>query len=216
MDESNVSSDTISISGNYNNVDVTKITLNGVDALMNTVNKSFTFENVDTRNRENDLVFKVYDDANDLLEKFVYVVYYAQASQTATSQNKFNVKNYDIDGTDFIFTVIKDGFSKNLNGKTIYTTTGDFLTLYGKVTASDISKVVVNGYTLSSYKGSTWRYHPSSVNNNLSVGTNVYKIEYLNAQNKVVYTNSFTIVKKDKQTNSSIKEKKVMSGEVTL
>jgi hypothetical protein len=50
--------------------------LNGKDAKINKELKTFVFENVSVADRENDLVFKVYDDANDLLSKFIYTVYY--------------------------------------------------------------------------------------------------------------------------------------------
>jgi hypothetical protein len=45
--------------------------------LINSELKTFKFEEVAVGNKENDLVLKVYDDANDLLSKFVYTVYYA-------------------------------------------------------------------------------------------------------------------------------------------
>jgi hypothetical protein len=37
---------------------------------------------------------------------------------------------------------------------------------------------MVNDYKLSSFNGSTWRYHASTDNNNLADGTNVYEIKY--------------------------------------
>ena len=100
----------------------------------------------------------------------------------------------------FTFSTIKDGtVSKALNGQTTYTTYGDFLTIYWALSAKWIANVSVNGYTLKSYNGSTWRYHASELNNNLSVGTNVYEVKYYNAEWNVVYTNHFTIIKKSNE-----------------
>jgi hypothetical protein len=59
-------------------------------------------------NRENDFVFKVYDDANDLLSKFVYVIYYNEAPANEAIKLKFKVQTFDVDGSQFTFTSIKD------------------------------------------------------------------------------------------------------------
>ncbi len=210
IDESNVSSDTITISWNYSDEEITNITLNWVDAIVNTNLKTFKFEKVSVKNRENDLVFKVYDDANDLLSKFLYTVFYEWA--VAVNKSKFNVQTFDVDGSQFIFTTIKDWVAKNLNGKTTYTTYWDFLTLYWKVIAKWVANVSVNGYTLKSYNGSTWRYHASSINNNLSTWTNVYEVKYYDKEGKVLYTNHFTIIKK----KVKVEKKETISDEAEI
>ncbi len=212
-DEANVSSDTIDVSWNFTDEYITKIVLNGTEAKINTESKTFKIENVSVANKENDLVFKVYDDSNDLLSKFIYVVYYNGWSDTNTSTSKFSVKTFDVDGSQFIFTTLKDSWvSKQLNWKTTYSTYWDYLTIYWKVTAEWIKNVSVNGYTLKSFNWSTWRYHPSVVNDNLSVWTNVYEIKYYSEAWKVVYTNHFTIIKKKIEE----KETKVISDEVKV
>lgn len=203
-DESNVSSDSIEISWNFTNEEIIKITLNGKNALLNKDSKTFKFENIDVSNSENDLVFKIFDDSNDMLSRFVYTVYYEWATSKNNTTSKFNVQTFDVDGSQFIFTTIKDWVSKNLNWKTTYTTTWDFLTLYWQVKTEWIKNVSVNWYTLQSYNWSTWRYHPSVINNNLSIWTNAYEVKYYDEAWKVVYTNHFTIIKKSTQI---IKEK---------
>ena len=208
-DESNVSSDTITVSWNYVDNEITKITLNGHNASINKELKTFTFENVSVANRENDLVFKVYDDANDLLSKFIYVVYYEWWVAQNNSNYKFTVQTFNVDGSKFIFSTIKDWVLKNLNWQTSYTTYWDFLTLYWSVTSKWVSSVSVNGYKLQSYNWSTWRYHASSVNNNLSIWTNVYEVKYYDTSWKVLYTNHFTIIKKTIDSNIYSDETKI-------
>lgn len=213
-DGSNVSSDSINITWSFSDEEITKISVNGVDANINSDGKTFKIEKVSTSDKENDLVFKVYDDANDLLSKFVYVVYYDGGTSSA-SRWQFNVQTFDVDGSQFIFSSIKDGTTKALNGKTTYTTYGDMLTIYWNVSAQGIANVSVNGYTLKSFNGSSWRYHPSSINNNLSVGTNVYEVKYYDASWKVVYTNHFTIIKKE-LTQAAEKDTKTISDEASV
>lgn len=198
-DESNVSADKINISGNYSDEEITKITLNWLDAVLNTKLKSFKFENVSVPNQENNLVFKVYDDANDMLSKFIYTVYFDWWSTSDwwsnSSQNSwFKVQTFDVDWSQFTFT--------EPTSKETYTTFDDFVTIRWAVLVKWITKVTVNDFTLWSFNWSTWRYHASSTNNNLSVWTNVYDIKYFDANGKEVYTNRFTIIRKTNWTSN--------------
>jgi len=188
FDDSNVSSDTINISWTFQDEEITKIILNWVEAKIDKKLKTFIFENISVSNSENDLVFKVYDDANDVLSKFVYTVYYDGAEVKNTWWWAFSVKTFDVDGTKFTFT--------SPTSKNTFTTYVDFVTIRWSVLEKWIEKVIINWYTLRSFKGSTWRYHASALNNNLSLGTNVYEIKYFGPNNKLVYTNHFTIVRK--------------------
>ncbi|MDP2090819.1 MAG: hypothetical protein Q8K30_04445 [Candidatus Gracilibacteria bacterium] len=196
-DESYVSSENINISGNYSDEEITKITLNGIDAVLNTKLKSFKFENISVKNQENNLVFKVYDDSEDLLSKFVYVVYFdggETPDNNTVIKRGFNVQTFDVDGSQFTFT--------EPTTKETYTTFDDFVTIRGSVLVKGITKVTVNDFPLSSFNGSTWRYHASTTNNNLSVGTNVYNIKYFDSNGKEVYTNRFTIIRKTSGTTT--------------
>jgi len=199
LDESNVSSDLINVSWNFTNEEIIKITLNWKEAVLNKNLKTFKFDNVPVPNKENNLVFKVYDAQNMILSKFVYTIYYAQwsnqtttvaSNNTSTNNNSwFNVQTFDVDGSQFTFT--------EPTTKSTFTTSTDFVTIKWKVLIEWISKVTVNDYTLSSFNGSTWRYHASSSNNNMSIWTNLYEIKYFDPAWKMVYKNTFTIIKKD-------------------
>lgn len=207
IDESNVSAGSISISGNYSDETIEKVSLNGRDATINKENKSFVFSGVDVSSRENDLVFKVYDDANDLLEKFVYVVYFQSGEKNSSSTTgSFSVKNYQVDGSKFTFTAP--------SSKNTFSTPATFVTIKGKVLEKGVASVKVNGYKLNSFNGSTWRYHADVKYDNLKNGTNVYEVQYFDANGKQMYTNYYTIVKKSNAVPK--KETKTISGEVKL
>lgn len=196
-DESYVSSENINISGNYSDEEITKITLNWIDAVLNTKLKSFKFENISVKNQENNLVFKVYDDSEDLLSKFVYVVYFdwwETPDNNTVIKRWFNVQTFDVDWSQFTFT--------EPTTKETYTTFDDFVTIRWSVLVKWITKVTVNDFPLSSFNWSTWRYHASTTNNNLSVWTNVYNIKYFDSNWKEVYTNRFTIIRKTSWTTT--------------
>jgi hypothetical protein len=190
-DEVNVSSDNLTISWNFVDEEITKITLNGVEAAINKKAKTFQFKNVSVANSENDLVFKVYDDANDVLSRFVYTVFYDWAV-VSNKTSKFNVQTFDVDWSKFTFT--------SPSSKSTYSTYEEFLTIRWKVLTDWISSVTVNGYKLKSFNGSTWRYHASILNNNLSIWTNVYEVKYLDSSWKLLYSNHYTIIRKDPKT----------------
>lgn len=203
IDESNVSSPLINISWTYNDSEVSSITVNWKEAILSKTNKTFKFENVDVSNKENDLVFKVYDDSNDIIHREVYTVYYnlgsskddsndiSSQTDTITTSTWPKVHNFTVDGSQFLFT--------SPTTQTTYTTTESFITIRWNVKAEGIDSITVNDFKLSSFNGSTWRYHADVEYNNLAEWTNVYEIKYFSWW-KLVYTNYFTIIKKS--TNS--------------
>jgi hypothetical protein len=196
LDESNVSSSSVSISWTYDDDEITKIVLNWTNATINKELKTFKFENVDVSKVENDLVFKAYDDANEILSRFVYTVYYNAWTESNSSawSSVFKVKTFDVDWSQFTFTAP--------TSKSTYTTYETFVTIKWKVLADSIDKVTVNDYQLNSFNWSTWRYHADTKYNNLWEGTNVYEIKYYSWW-KLVYTNHFTIIKKTRTAIST-------------
>ena len=213
LDESNISSNSIIISWIYSNKDIEKITLNNIDAEIDKITKSFKFKKINTLNKENDLIFKVYNKSNDLMSKFVYTIY---NNSSILNSSKFNSHLFNIDGSKFVFTSIKDWIIKRLNQKTIYTTYWDFLTLYWFVWIKWVKNVIINWYSLKSFNWSSWRYHPSVLNNNLNLWTNIYEVKYLNDKWDILYINHFTIIKKKSQVNNFKKSIKKISNEINI
>ena len=189
IDDSQVSSSSISVSWTYSDETIASITLNWEKAVLDKEKKSFKFEKVITENKINDLVFRVYDDSWELLQKKLFTVYYEWwTSKEALSTGPFRVKNYDIDWSKFTF------FEPSTTNS--FTTTSDFVTIKWRVWTKWVSSILVNDYKLKSYNWNDWRYHASTSNSNLENGTNVYEIKYFDENGKLVYTNYYTIVKK--------------------
>ena len=211
LDESNVSSSSITISWSYDDEEITKVVMNWKEATLNKDLKTFKFIDVDVSNIENDLVFKVYDDANDTLSRFVYTVYYNwwTSSSSSNTSSAFKVKTFDVDGSQFTFT--------SPTTKSTYTTYDTFVTIRWNVLSDWIDKITVNDYQLNSFNWSTWRYHADTKYDNLWEGTNVYEIKYFSWW-KLLYTNHFTIIKKTTSVEPVIVEKETstISGEATI
>ncbi|MCH2188251.1 hypothetical protein MK079_00275 [Candidatus Gracilibacteria bacterium] len=187
IDESIVSSNSIDISGSYDST-ITSIKLAGRDADLNTDENTFSLSNISLPNRENDLVFKLYDINDNIVAKRLYTLYYEGASSAASS-SAFNVTNYAVDASKFSFS--------GPSSSGLYTTEENFVTIRGIVSDENVTRVSVNDYVLQSYNGSTWRYHASTTHNNLKDGTNVYVVKYFDTNGNLLYQNNYTIVKKD-------------------
>lgn len=214
VDESNVSSPLINISGTYSDLEISSITVNWKDAILSKTNKTFKFENIDVSNKENDLVFKVYDESNDIIYRDVYTVYYKLGSDddssetiiktTETSSTWPKVHNFTVDWSQFLFT--------SPTTQSTYTTTDNFITIRWSVKAEWIDSITINDFKLSSFNGSTWRYHADVEFNNLAEWTNVYEIKYF-SWDKLAYTNYFTIIKKS-SWNSNISSPEVEDTQI--
>ncbi len=195
IDESNVSSSSINISWTYNSDVVYDFTVNWKTADLNSENSTFQVEWVDTSNSVNDLVFKVYNDSNSIVSKFVYTVYYSNWNNSSWNNSSwwFSVKTYDVDWSDFKFTSPTTSNS--------YTTTDTFVTIRWQVSNENVDRVTVNDYELSSFNGSTWRYHADVDYNNLAEWTNVYEVKYF-SWDDLIYTNYYTIIKRSNSNSS--------------
>ncbi len=199
IDESNVSSSSIDIRWSYNEDIVTDFTVNWVSADLNSQEWTFELTWINTSDRVNDLVFKVYDDSNSIVSKFVYTVYYSDGQSSSNTNSDgwtwgFDVKTFDADWGDFTFT------SPTITNT--YNTTDSFVTIRWQVFDERVDRVTVNGYELSSFNWSTWRYHADVNYNNLANGTNIYEIKYFSWDN-LVFTNYYTIIKSESSASNS-------------
>lgn len=203
LDESNVSSSVISVWWAYDTEVVSKIEINWKVATLNSKTGTFKVENISVPLKENDVVFKIFNADEELIEKFVYTVYYDWATTkkvTAVTETTTN-NTFWVDWTKFVFTAPISW--------TTYTTYEDFVTIKWSVSASWIDKVTVNDFKLSSFNGSTWKYHANKDYWNLVSWTNIYEIKYF-SWTKMVYKNFYIIIKKDwvpnywNNTNNSV------------
>ena len=120
-------------------------------------------------------------------------------------ETKEEFKTYDLDATNFKFSLPDTSWK--------FITYDDFVTIKGSVPASTVSKVVINDYKLNSFNWTTWRYHARTDYNNLKEGTNIYEVKYFWLDWSLIYTNHYTIIKKD---TSKPAEKKIISDEASV
>lgn len=179
---------TLDISWKLIDEGVTKVTFNNQAATINLVAKSYELKNFSIPLRENDIVYKVYNTAGNVLERWVYTVYYQQWVETSTSATS--------DTTDFPVTDSNPQFAFTSPSPNPYTSNEDFITIRGSATVWAAASVMVNGLKLKSFNGTSWRYHAATRFNTLKNGVNLYKVNYYDASWAVLHTNTFTIIRK--------------------
>lgn len=190
FDESSLSSSPIKLEWSYDSTIIRRITIDNIEADMDDSTGVFKIDKFALSSQVNDLVVKAYTQDNALISKEVYTLYYSGASAPASATISSTSTNtiYDVDATQFGFT------APSSSGK--FATTGSEITIRGITTAKWISKVMVDGFELKSFNGSTWRYHAFTRFDTLATGTNRYEVKYIWEDGNVVYTDYYTIVKK--------------------
>lgn len=189
-DEMNLSSAKINISGVITSDDaISIISFDNIEADIDTSNNSFQLNDFALRGNVHDLVVKVFDEDKNILEKSVMTLYTSAKieEKSAINTNEQWTTIYSVNANDFAFT------APSTTGK--FTTTASEITIRGLTSAKDITQVQVNGFTLASFNGSTWRYHAFKRFDNLQEGTNQYRVDYFGEDGDKVYTDYFTIVK---------------------
>lgn len=182
-------SDTQTIEINWTFLEwVAEITINWINAKLNQETKRFSLKNFNLDKKTNDIIFKVYDENKDILWKYIKTIYYNGWVDEKASNSWFEVQNFSIDASDFKFTSPSSDW--------IYTTYEDAVSIYGVTPKNTVKKVSVNWYTLKTFDWTNWRYHARKDYENLKDWTNVYEIKYYGDNNKLIYTNNFTIIKK--------------------
>ena len=221
-DEWNVDSASLDITGTVLSESVELITINGKQAEIS-VDKTFLASWINTNLNVNDIVIKIYDSDRAILDKKVITLYNWNPTWTTTTQtntapvinttrtnsntNSQWVTTFWVDATDFGFTLPSSSWE--------FSTTAWEITIRGITTAENISKVKVNGFELASFNGSTWRYHAFERFETLESGTNQYKIDYYGPDNTIVYTDYYTIVKRDAVAESPAINTQVDTSENT-
>ena len=200
-DEDRVPSSTVDIKWSYLNSDISVITVDWEITKLDTENNTFSFTNYSLDNSVNDIVVKVFDIDRNLIWKYVYTLYLENWWASTSNNTWFKVKTYNIDASNFKFSSPDTSWT--------FITFADFVTIKWSVPASTVSKVVVNDYKLNSFNWTTWRYHARSDYNNLKDWTNIYEVKYYWLDGSLIYTNHYTIIKK----NTKVEKKKIISDE---
>ena len=117
-------------------------------------------------------------------------MYYSKGiSSTETPASLAGVENYSLSKSP-LYTIISPKSNP-------YITTENNVRIEGAVPARTVEKIVINDFQLQKFPkyGTYWYYFANEEFGNLKEGLNIYKIQYFGADNKIIFENTFTIVK---------------------
>ena len=207
-DESYVKTNSIDLTWRYSPLKVWKITINNISTKLDSELWIFSLKWFKLLSKTNDLVVKTFDKDLNLISKKVLTIYSNNSWISPNIDVKTNktLENFPVKATDFYI------YEPTKTGK--ITTKSSQLTIRWKVNNSEVTRVLVNWYSLKSYNGSTWRYHAFVEQGTLKNWANNYEIKYLDKDWKLVYKEYYSIYKEF--VKPSVKKVKKISDEATI
>ncbi|MDD5197752.1 MAG: hypothetical protein PHN60_02735 [Candidatus Gracilibacteria bacterium] len=187
-DESTVDTSEITIEGKLLNTDITKVTINDKEALIDKEQKSFLYKSFPLASSSNNIVYKAYDSEGGILAKGILTIYTSQKIGKEDASKKPSVTTYPISDKDFRI------ISPTENP---YKTTDDVVRIEGRVNKGIVKYITINDYRLSKFPqlGTSWYYFANKDYGTMNDGINLYTIKYYGENDELLFTNLFTIVK---------------------
>ncbi|EKE26937.1 MAG: hypothetical protein ACD_4C00114G0003 [uncultured bacterium (gcode 4)] len=193
LDESSIDWSSLDIDWKIISVDVEKITINDKEVSINKEERTFALNWFELDDKINNLVYKSYDKDNNLLAKWVIVVYSSWKTPKKEDE-KPTVTTYPISDKDFKILEPLDNPFK---------TTDNIVKISWQVNKWVVKFITINWFRLTKFPqfASNWYYFANKDYWTMNDWINLYTIKYYWKDDELLSTNLFTIVKE-----SSIKE----------
>ena len=189
IDESSVKGSTVDIQGNILSNAVTKVTLGDHEALIDPATHTFSYQGYPIAPPTADIIYRADDGSGETLAKGIMTLH---VGADRSNRPKPTVTTYPLSSKDFPITRPTDN---------PYKTSEDVVRIEGTVPADSVDHITINDYRLGSFRSSNtkWHYFANKDTGNLNTGINLYTVKYYDADNKLLHTTLFTIVKDDGQ-----------------
>ncbi|EKD66833.1 MAG: hypothetical protein ACD_49C00009G0058 [uncultured bacterium (gcode 4)] len=186
-DEATVDWPLVDIEWTIMSVDVEKITLNDKEVSINKWENKFSFKWFNLWNSVNNVVYKAYDIDNNLLTKWVIIIY-SNWWDVKKEEEKPTVTSYPISDKDF--RIIEPAGNP-------YKTTENVVKIVWQVNKWVVKYISINWFRLTKFPqfSSTWYYFANKDYGTMNDGINLYTIKYYWTNDELLSTNLFTIVK---------------------
>jgi hypothetical protein len=185
---------TIAVMGNILSKEVKRVTINNVDATVSPVNGTFVLQSVPVTGEVFDIVYKAYDANNTVLQVGVMSVFGSKSA--AEANGKLIPETFPVSAKDFRIT------APTANP---YSTTEGFIKVQGTIPKGTVDYIIVNDYRLQKFiaKSSSWYYFANMDTGTMKDGLNLYTIKFYSADNTLLYSQPFTIIKESKNATVS-------------
>ena len=185
---------TVSINGTINTKDIKRITFNDKDAIISPVEGTFRFTDFPITQEINNVVYKVYSIEWKEIQKWVITIF--GSKQMIQTNNKLIANNSPISSKDF--QIINPDSNP-------FVTTDRNIKVQWTVPKDKVNYIMVNDYKLQKYiaGSTTWYYFANMDTETLKDGINLYTIKFFGANDDLLYTQLFTIIKESKNVTIS-------------
>lgn len=189
MDQSELTKSTFDVVGKILSSEVKRVTLDDIDAIVSPVDQSFTLKWLSVTTDIINLVYKVYGQDSTLLERGVLTLY---PKNRQSWVDKLTPNNFPINDKDYRITSPSDN---------PFITTERSITVSGVVPKSIVQYILVNNYRLKKFVpySSTWYYFANMDYDTMKDGINLYEIKFYGANNELLSTQLYTIVRESKR-----------------
>lgn len=193
-DEDEFQTNTINVEWKILDDNISKIVFWWIEADIYSESNTFIIKNFELKNKENDIVYKVYNEYDDVIKKEILTLYTTKWSTEVISD--LSVENYSLDSSIFKFTSPKSN---------PYTTTEELVRIDWTVPVWKVESITVNWYKLKKFPSywANWYYFANVWYGNLKEWLNLYKINYFDKDWKIIFTNTFTIIKEQKSVDNT-------------
>jgi hypothetical protein len=178
-----VTGSTVKVSGNILSPLVKKITIN--DASTTISASSFISLPLTITTDTLDIVYKGFDESNNLLERWVLTVY---SQEKKLWVEKLVPTTFPTSDKDFRFSSPREN---------PYKTTASAVTVSGSVPKGAVEYITVNNFRLKKYVpySGTWYYYANTGYQTMKEGFNLYEIKFYGQNSTLLSTQLFTIIK---------------------
>jgi hypothetical protein len=193
---------------------VYKVEIDWQTAKINSEDKTFSLKWLKLKSKVNNIVYRIFDDSNKLIDKWVLTLYNTSWTSSTTTVNENNspwyawVENYSLSNSPS-YKIISPA-------KNPYTTTENLVKIEWTVPWSTVKKIVINDFQLQKFTpySTYWSYFANSDFGNLKEWLNIYKIQYYSWDDKLINESTFSIVK-EKSVDATITETTTQTWETT-
>lgn len=192
VDGSIVSTDLVNIEGKVLSKDVKRVVVNEKDATLSPVNESFSIKWFPITSNMTDIVYRAYDAWGNVLERSLITVY----NKSKTS------------GTDKLVPTTFPNWDKEFRIisplENPYKTTDSSVTVSGIVPKNSVEYITVNNFRLKKFvaNSTSWYYYANVGYETMKDGFNLYEIKFYSANDTLLSTQLFTIIKDPKSVVS--------------
>lgn len=195
QDESSIDWSTVDIDWKVASNDVEKITIDDKEASLNKQDETFAIKWFTIDSPINNLVYKAYDKDNNLLVKWVLIVY-SSSKTSKKEEEKPWVTTYPISSKDFKIVEPADN---------PYKTTDKIVKIAWKISSPAVKFITINWFRLTKFSqfSTTWYYFANQDYGTMNDWINLYTIKYYWKDDDLLNTSLFTIVKESDTQDST-------------